>query len=101
MSRLVVWLRARTLRLLRHGRARAGHRGSGRRAERISRGRRRRRLRRGFLIGRPYPLFRIMFRSAAEQHNVLYGAAAFALQSVGNIVVMAVQIGRASCRERV
>ncbi|GAB3143530.1 hypothetical protein GCM10027258_30730 [Amycolatopsis stemonae] len=43
----------------------------------------------GFLIGRPYPLFRIMFRSAAEQHNVLYGAAAFALQSVGNIVVMA------------
>ncbi|WIX89002.1 hypothetical protein [Amycolatopsis sp. DG1A-15b] len=44
----------------------------------------------GFLIGRPYPLFRIMFRSAAEQHNVLYGAAAFALQSVGNIVVMAV-----------
>jgi len=44
----------------------------------------------GFLIGRPYPLFRIMFRSAAEQHNVLYGAAAFALQSLGNIVVMAV-----------
>lgn len=44
----------------------------------------------GFLIGRPYPLFRIMFRSAAEHHDVLYGAAAFALQSVGNIVVMAV-----------
>ncbi|MDQ7802445.1 hypothetical protein Q5425_01785 [Amycolatopsis sp. A133] len=44
----------------------------------------------GFLIGRPYPLFRIMFRDAAEQHNVLYGAAAFALQSLGNIVVMAV-----------
>ncbi|WP_370972456.1 hypothetical protein [Amycolatopsis sp. cg9] len=44
----------------------------------------------GFLIGRPYPLFRIMFRSAAEQHNVFYGAAAFALQSIGNIVVMAV-----------
>jgi hypothetical protein len=43
----------------------------------------------GFLIGRPYPLFRIMFRSAAEQHNVFYGAAAFALQSVGNIAVMA------------
>lgn len=36
----------------------------------------------GFLIGRPYPLFRIMFRSAAEQHNVFYGAAAFALQSL-------------------
>ncbi|WP_206797326.1 hypothetical protein [Amycolatopsis sp. MtRt-6] len=44
----------------------------------------------GFLIGRPYPLFRIMFRDAAEQHNVFYGAAAFALQSLGNIVVMAV-----------
>jgi hypothetical protein len=44
----------------------------------------------GFLIGRPYPLFRIMFRSAAEQHNVFYGAAAFALQSLGNIVVMGV-----------
>lgn len=44
----------------------------------------------GFLIGRPYPLFRVMFRSAAEQHNVFYGAAAFALQSLGNIVVMSV-----------
>ncbi|MFG1647745.1 hypothetical protein ACGFMK_46300 [Amycolatopsis sp. NPDC049252] len=44
----------------------------------------------GFLIGRPYPLFRIMFRSAAEQHNVFYGAAAFALQSLGNIVIMGV-----------
>ncbi|UUV30681.1 hypothetical protein NQK81_38940 [Amycolatopsis roodepoortensis] len=43
----------------------------------------------GFLIGRPFPLFRIMFRSAAESHNVFYGAAAFALQSVGNILVMA------------
>ncbi|WIY06976.1 hypothetical protein QRX60_25125 [Amycolatopsis mongoliensis] len=44
----------------------------------------------GFLIGRPYPLFRIMFRSAAEQHDVFYGAAAFALQSLGNIVLMGV-----------
>ena len=43
----------------------------------------------GFLIGRPYPLFRIMFRDAAASHNVLYGAAAFALQSLGNIVIMA------------
>lgn len=43
----------------------------------------------GFLIGRPYPLFRIMFRDAAESGNVLYGAAAFALQSLGNTVVMA------------
>ncbi|MEV6741336.1 hypothetical protein AB0N14_32270 [Streptomyces sp. NPDC051104] len=41
-----------------------------------------------FLIGRPYPLFGAMFRSAAQRHNPLYGAAAFALQSLGNIVVM-------------
>ncbi|WP_433496314.1 hypothetical protein ACQP1K_15050 [Sphaerimonospora sp. CA-214678] len=44
----------------------------------------------GFLIGRPFPLFRQMFRSAAESGNPLYGAAAFTLQSLGNIVVMAV-----------
>lgn len=43
-----------------------------------------------FLIGRPYPLFRAMFRHAAESHNPLYGAFAFTLQSVGNVVVMAV-----------
>jgi len=41
-----------------------------------------------FLIGRPYPLFRDMFRHAASTHNPLYGATAFALQSVGNIIVM-------------
>jgi hypothetical protein len=44
----------------------------------------------GFLIGRPFALFRQMFRDAAESHNVLYGAVAFSLQSIGNIVVMAV-----------
>jgi hypothetical protein len=44
----------------------------------------------GFLIGRPYPLFRDMFRHAANTHNPLYGAAAFSLQSIGNVVVMAV-----------
>jgi hypothetical protein len=44
----------------------------------------------GFLIGRPYPLFRDMFRHAATSHNPFYGAVAFTLQSVGNIVVMAV-----------
>jgi hypothetical protein len=44
----------------------------------------------GFLIGRPYPLFRDMFRSAASRHNPLYGATAFALQSLGNIIVMAI-----------
>jgi len=42
-----------------------------------------------FLIGRPYPLFRDMFRHAAKTHNPLYGATAFALQSIGNIIVMA------------
>lgn len=42
----------------------------------------------GFLIGRPYPLFRELFRSAAVSRDPFYGAAAFALQSLGNIVVM-------------
>lgn len=46
----------------------------------------------GFLIGRPYPLFRDLFRHAATTHNPLYGAAAFTLQSVGNIVVMALLV---------
>ncbi|UQX05409.1 hypothetical protein [Streptomyces sp. RerS4] len=41
------------------------------------------------LIGRPFGLFRQLFRDAAESHNVLYGAAAFALQSLGNIVIVA------------
>jgi MFS family permease len=44
----------------------------------------------GFLIGRPFPLFRHMFRDAAERGDPLYGAAAFVLQSVGNVLVMAV-----------
>ncbi|NBE83629.1 hypothetical protein GVV04_22205 [Micromonospora sp. NEAU-HG-1] len=44
----------------------------------------------GFLIGRPFGLFRQMFRDAAESGNPLYGAAAFTLQSLGNIVIMAV-----------
>jgi hypothetical protein len=43
-----------------------------------------------FLVGRPYPLFRDMFRHAANTHNPFYGAAAFALQSIGNIIVMSV-----------
>lgn len=42
----------------------------------------------GFLIGRPFPLFRQMFRDAAESHNPLYGAFAFSLQSIGNILIM-------------
>ncbi|WP_260191702.1 hypothetical protein [Actinophytocola gossypii] len=44
----------------------------------------------GFLIGRPFPLFRHMFVDAAERGDPLYGAGAFVLQSLGNIVVMAV-----------
>ncbi|WP_257902745.1 hypothetical protein [Saccharothrix obliqua] len=44
----------------------------------------------GFLIGRPFPLFRALFRDAAESGNPLYGAAAFCLQSLGNIALMAV-----------
>ncbi|MFV2176615.1 hypothetical protein ACFHW2_19245 [Actinomadura sp. LOL_016] len=43
-----------------------------------------------FLIGRPFALFRQMFRDAAESHNVLYGALAFSLQSIGNIVLISV-----------
>jgi hypothetical protein len=43
----------------------------------------------GFLIGRPYPLFRDLFRHAAKTHNPLYGASAFVLQSLGNVLVMA------------
>ncbi len=43
----------------------------------------------GFLIGRPFALFRKLFRDAAESGNPFYGAAAFSLQSIGNIVVMA------------
>jgi hypothetical protein len=44
----------------------------------------------GFLIGRPFPLFRHLFRDAAESGDALYGAAVFVLQSVGNVIVMAV-----------
>lgn len=44
----------------------------------------------GFLIGRPFALFRQMFRDAAESHNPFYGALAFGLQSLGNIVLLSV-----------
>ena len=43
-----------------------------------------------FLIGRPYPMFVKLFNWAAETGNPLYGAATFALQSVGNIVIVTV-----------
>ncbi|MGV9775526.1 hypothetical protein [Streptosporangium sp. NPDC003464] len=44
----------------------------------------------GFLVGRPFPLFRKLFEYAAQTHNPFYGAAVFVLQSLGNITLMAV-----------
>ncbi|BCB82287.1 hypothetical protein GCM10022251_47090 [Phytohabitans flavus] len=44
----------------------------------------------GFLIGRPYPLFNKLFHWAADTGNPLYGAGAFVLQSLGNIVIVTV-----------
>ncbi|RKR86874.1 hypothetical protein BDK92_1143 [Micromonospora pisi] len=44
----------------------------------------------GFLIGRPYPLFNKLFHWAVDTGNPLYGAAAFVLQSLGNIAIVAV-----------
>lgn len=41
-----------------------------------------------FLIGRPYPMFVKLFGWAAETGNPLYGAATFALQSIGNILLI-------------
>jgi hypothetical protein len=43
----------------------------------------------GFLIGRPFPLFHKMFAYAAEHHNPVYGASIFVLQSLGNMLIMA------------
>ncbi|MDG4775017.1 hypothetical protein [Solwaraspora sp. WMMD792] len=42
----------------------------------------------GFLIGRPYPLFNKLFIWAVDSGNPLYGAGAFVLQSLGNIVIV-------------
>ena len=44
----------------------------------------------GFLVGRPYPLFQQLAEYAVERHNPLYGAVTFALQSLGNVLVVAV-----------
>jgi len=41
-------------------------------------------------IGRPFGLYRKLFRDAAESGNPLYGAAAWTLHSIGNILVMVV-----------
>ncbi|PZF97844.1 hypothetical protein [Micromonospora deserti] len=42
----------------------------------------------GFLIGRPYPLFNKLFHWAVETGSPGYGALAFTLQSLGNIVIV-------------
>jgi hypothetical protein len=41
-----------------------------------------------FLIGRPYPMFVKLFGRASETGNPLYGAATFALQSIGDILLV-------------
>lgn len=42
-----------------------------------------------FLVGRPFGLYRHLFRDVADSHNPLYGAVSFVMQSVGNIVILA------------
>lgn len=42
-----------------------------------------------FLAGRPFGLFRELFRDVAVSRDLWYGALAFTLQSLGNIAVMA------------
>ncbi|MEU4218492.1 hypothetical protein [Actinoplanes sp. NPDC026623] len=44
----------------------------------------------GFLIGRPYPLFKKLFQWAVDEGNPIYGALAFVLQSLGNVLVVSV-----------
>jgi hypothetical protein len=43
-----------------------------------------------FLIGRPWPLFHVMFAHAAATHDALFGALAFMLVAIGNMLLMAV-----------
>lgn len=43
----------------------------------------------GFLIGRPFPMFRALFDYAVTTGNPLYGALTFGLQSLGNLGVVA------------
>jgi hypothetical protein len=43
----------------------------------------------GFLIGRPFPLFHKLFLYAAQHNNPVYGGLIFLLQSLGNMLVMA------------
>lgn len=42
----------------------------------------------GFLIGRPYPLFRKLLAQAVDSGNPLYGALVMVLQALGNVLVM-------------
>ncbi len=42
----------------------------------------------GFLIGRPYPMFNKLFHWAVDTGNPVYGALAFTLQSLGNILLV-------------
>jgi hypothetical protein len=44
----------------------------------------------GFLIGRPYPLFNKLFHWAADKGDPWIGAAAFVLQSIGNVLLVGV-----------
>jgi hypothetical protein len=44
----------------------------------------------GFLIGRPFPLFNKLFHWAVDTGNPFYGAGAFVLQSLGNILIVSV-----------
>jgi|SRR4051794_5103747 hypothetical protein len=42
----------------------------------------------GFLIGRPFPLFNKLFHWAVDTGNPVYGAGAFVLQSLGNVLIV-------------
>ncbi|MCO1597519.1 hypothetical protein M8C17_20415 [Micromonospora sp. RHAY321] len=42
----------------------------------------------GFVVGRPYPLFNKLFHWAVDTGNPLYGALAFSLQSLGNVLIV-------------
>ncbi|MEV8513837.1 hypothetical protein [Dactylosporangium sp. NPDC051484] len=54
----------------------------------------------GFLIGRPYPLFNKLFHYAADTDNPLFGAAAFVLQSLGNVTLVLVVFALATLLTR-
>ncbi|BCH27801.1 hypothetical protein [Mesorhizobium sp. L-8-3] len=45
-----------------------------------------------FLIGRPFPPFRRMFEDATARGDVMYGAAAFGLQAIGNVAFVIVLV---------